>query len=992
MRHLRIITFLLLGILFIFNEQLLMADSNILYVGQYTYLAPPDPPYDAAINQAAWGSSSAHLAVERYSTTGAKVTVKSYFTGTEQVKCDYYYFWYDQRGAMHTNRATAYYNFQCRPVNATITPESMQLKKGERKKITYSYSPQISPKPTFYLSSGNTRVATVEDVGTYGYVTAVGAGTTTITLSSNAGPDVCCTVTVKATSPTSISLPSVKSMTVGDREQLTATVYPTDADYTLAWASDDESVATVSSSGMVTARKDGYATITATVAGTDLSDYCYIQVGKPTLTLSASPSESLLSKGDAITLTASNDDAEIYYTLNGESPNKNSTRYSSPISIEQNTTLKAVALHPDYNPSDVLVKTIEVTSLRPTEYYPGNNTTAVITDILPCITFNNEIFEGPEFANISFTTDGNAVAGDIRIMGNKVVAVPESTLDYGAKYTLSLPQNAIQNAQGEINKPAVFSFNIVSETNNTYVHVQKGAILKSDGRLYMWGSYFPESTTSEFGFTYPDPNMVQTYYPTLVYDNILNYRESYNHYYLNTDKILYGWGVNFDAVGTAPAVWTKSAGYLGDGTKTPQKTPVVILTDVREICINSLHQAAIKTDDTLWGWGRHYDSQIGNGKHDQEGQAYPVKVLDDVKSVALGDFITAAIRNDGSLWLCGGGTKRWGPTFNKIMSDVKSISCGKGHVLAVKQDNSLWVMGQNYDGQLGDGTTDDNLFPVKLMDDVVSTDCGGGSSLALKSDGTLWRWGYLWLSTSEDCENWLTPRKVLDNVKKAKGTDSECLALKEDGSLWGMGYIFKKVSTNPKEMVQLMSDVVDFWMGDYYYALKTDGSLWGWSPYGGIGNGTNSAPKEPVCIMEAETPVEPECVDIIVDPELSVGAQTVAMPVIQPADAHISSIEWTSSDHEVATVSERGLISAHKTGSCTISFSIMSGDSALSCSRDIIVIPSHLSNINHLPAYEETDIEIYNLSGFRLKNNLNALPAGIYIVKTGAHSRKVIIR
>lgn len=189
-----------------------------------------------------------------------------------------------------------------------------------------------------------------------------------------------------------------------------------------------------------------------------------------------------------------------------------------------------------------------------------------------------------------------------------------------------------------------------------------------------------------------------------------------------------------------------------------------------------------------------------------------------------------------------------------------------------------------------------------------------------------------------------------------------------------------------------MSDVVDFWIGDYYYALKTDGSLWGWSPYGGIGNGTNSAPKEPVCIMEAETPVEPECVDIIVDPELSVGAQTVAMPVIQPADAHISSIEWTSSDHEVATVSERGLIFAHKTGSCTISFSIMSGDSALSCSRDITVTPSHLSNINHLPAYEETDIEIYNLSGTRLKNNMNALPAGIYIVKTGAHSRKVIIR
>lgn len=51
---------------------------------------------------------------------------------------------------------------------------------------------------------------------------------------------------------------------VGDTNQITATLTPTDTTDTLSWASSNENVATVSSSGLVTIHGIGTATITAT--------------------------------------------------------------------------------------------------------------------------------------------------------------------------------------------------------------------------------------------------------------------------------------------------------------------------------------------------------------------------------------------------------------------------------------------------------------------------------------------------------------------------------------------------------------------------------------------------------------------------------------------------------------------------------------------------------------------------------------------------------
>ena len=74
---------------------------------------------------------------------------------------------------------------------------------------------------------------------------------------------------------TGISLSkSNTSITVGETEQLTVTFTPSDAtDKSLTWTTSDSSVATVSSTGLVTAISEGTATITA-IATNNISDSC----------------------------------------------------------------------------------------------------------------------------------------------------------------------------------------------------------------------------------------------------------------------------------------------------------------------------------------------------------------------------------------------------------------------------------------------------------------------------------------------------------------------------------------------------------------------------------------------------------------------------------------------------------------------------------------------------------------------------------------------
>jgi alpha-tubulin suppressor-like RCC1 family protein len=72
------------------------------------------------------------------------------------------------------------------------------------------------------------------------------------------------------------------------------------------------------------------------------------------------------------------------------------------------------------------------------------------------------------------------------------------------------------------------------------------------------------------------------------------------------------------------------------------------------------------------------------------------------------------------------------------------VVAGNYHSLWIKDDNSLWAWGDNFYGQLGDGTKVDRSAPVKVAGVGAIADVAGGGrhTIAARSDGTVLAWGY----------------------------------------------------------------------------------------------------------------------------------------------------------------------------------------------------------------------------------------------------------
>lgn len=147
-----------------------------------------------------------------------------------------------------------------------ITLKAMNIAVGESKPLEYETEPGGISIKRFTLTAGSTDVAKVDSDGT---VTGVKEGYTTVTAKCGDVEGVC-TIIVSKVPVTSVTLDKTELnfSTPTGTATLTATVSPDNATYkTVTWKTSDASVATVSSEGVVTIKKYGNTTITATADG-----------------------------------------------------------------------------------------------------------------------------------------------------------------------------------------------------------------------------------------------------------------------------------------------------------------------------------------------------------------------------------------------------------------------------------------------------------------------------------------------------------------------------------------------------------------------------------------------------------------------------------------------------------------------------------------------------------------------------------------------------
>ena len=192
----------------------------------------------------------------------------------------------------------------------TLSTNSVTMDVSETKQLYETVYPSNATNKSVTWSSSNTSVATVS---TSGYVFAKSAGTTTITCKANDGSGVSATCSVsvkeKPVLVTKITLnASSSSLSVGDIQQLTATITPSNAtNKNVTWSSSNTSVATVSTSGYVSAKSAGTTTITCKANdGSGVSATCSVTVKEdpiPVTKITLNASSATLNVGDTKQLT-----------------------------------------------------------------------------------------------------------------------------------------------------------------------------------------------------------------------------------------------------------------------------------------------------------------------------------------------------------------------------------------------------------------------------------------------------------------------------------------------------------------------------------------------------------------------------------------------------------------------------------------------------------------------------------------------------------------
>ena len=163
------------------------------------------------------------------------------------------------------------------PVSSvTLDQSEVELEVGQSVSLVATVEPDNATDKTITWSSSDDSIAKV-DVN--GIVTALEPGEAII--SANSGEQSAeCLVTVKLIPVSSVTLDNTSlKLKVGKTARLTATVMPDNAtDKAITWTSSDESIATVSEEGLVTAQKRGKVTITAQSSQDEIYATCEVQV------------------------------------------------------------------------------------------------------------------------------------------------------------------------------------------------------------------------------------------------------------------------------------------------------------------------------------------------------------------------------------------------------------------------------------------------------------------------------------------------------------------------------------------------------------------------------------------------------------------------------------------------------------------------------------------------------------------------------------------
>lgn len=420
------------------------------------------------------------------------------------------------------------------------------------------------------------------------------------------------------------------------------------------------------------------------------------------------------------------------------------------------------------------------------------------------------------------------------------------------------------------------------------------ALTLTGGHVYCWGyGYHGEFGNNTTSYSYT-PVAVDTT-GVLSGKTVTQITAGYYHTCaVTSDGGVYCWGYN-------------SNGQLGNSSTTQSLVPVAVNSagvllgkTVTQVDAGMYFTCARTSDGQAYCWGANSNGQLGNNSTTQSTVPVAVNTTGELsgKTVAYIDagwYHTCAITSDAQAYCWGYNSDGELGNNSTTQSNVPvaiytagvlsgktiiDISAGGYHTCAVSSDGGAYCWGYNYDGEIGDNSTNDSSIPVAVNTDGVLSgkvlakiSAGSSYVCAVASSGQTYCWGDNGSGQFGDGSNTnsLVPvavdatgglaGKVVEQV--ATGGSHTCTIDSEDhaycwgynfygqlGSLYVLGYIAVPIAVY-NSGVLVDKDVDQISAGEEHNcSIASDGKVycWGRNNYGQLGNNTTIDSAFPVAV------------------------------------------------------------------------------------------------------------------------------------------------
>ena len=308
----------------------------------------------------------------------------------------------------------------------------------------------------------------------------------------------------------------------------------------------------------------------------------------------------------------------------------------------------------------------------------------------------------------------------------------------------------------------------------------------------------------------------------------------------------------------------------------------------KESGVWSINQVSKKINEkNIWDykWGASlylcgYGDDGANGQNNVVNYSSPVQVPGSYTgvSVACNDRIVAAVKTDGTLWTWGkdyNGSAGWNSNGQKRSSPVQVsgfppstgwepiydrsiVRCSILSTSYVDEDGSLFTWGRNEGGQLGHGNRTHYSSPTLVgargiwSQNIATND--DEHRYCVRRDGTLWAWGSGANGAlgQNNQTSYSSPKQVgthsywSTEIGTLSRSEQVTAAIRTDGTLYTWGENYEGQIGNNTEGVNMSSPIQvgteSTWRyignaGRAFLATKTDGTLWSWgnNTYGQLG-------------------------------------------------------------------------------------------------------------------------------------------------------------